>query len=108
MLAQRPALAAKIQLVFFDGEEAMEQFTDRDGLYGSRFFASELTKTKTATQFHAGILLDMIGDKSLGVTLPVDSPSDMAKNIFAAAEALKCRNQFTYFDQVRFTMITLH
>lgn len=98
VLSERPGLAAKIQLVFFDGEEAVETFTGRDGLYGSRYFASELTKTGMTTQFHGGILLDMIGDRSLGVTLPVDSPSDMAKNIFAAAEALKCRNQFTYFD----------
>jgi len=98
VIAQRPALAPKIQLVFFDGEEAVEQFTDRDGLYGSRYFANELAKTKSATQFRGGILLDMIGDKSLGVTLPIDSPSDMARDIFAAAEALGSRNQFTYFD----------
>lgn len=98
VLAERPALAAKIQLVFFDGEEAVETFTDTDGLYGSRYFANELTKTKTATQFRGGILLDMIGDKSLVVTLPTDSPADMARDIFATAEALNCRNQFTYFD----------
>ena len=98
VLAQRPALAAKIQLVFFDGEEAVEEFTDRDGLYGSRYFANELTKAKAASQFKGGILLDMIGDKALGITLPIDSPPDMAQNVFAAAEALNCRNKFTYFD----------
>ena len=98
VLAQRPALAAKMQLVFFDGEEAVEQFTDRDGLYGSRYFASELAKSKTATQFQGGILLDMVGDQSLGITLSIDSPPEMAQKIFAAAEALKCRSQFTYFS----------
>ena len=98
VLANRPALAAKIQLVFFDGEEAVETFSDRDGLYGSRYFATDLTKTKTAQQFRGGILLDMVGDTSLVITLPPDSPTDMTRNVFAAADALKCREHFTYFD----------
>jgi len=98
VIAQRPELAVKTQLVFFDGEEAVEEFTDTDGLYGSRHFASELTKTKMASRFRGGILLDMVGDSSLGITLPLDSPADLARDIFAAADALKCRNQFTYFD----------
>jgi hypothetical protein len=98
VLAQRPALAAKIELIFFDGEEAVEEFTDRDGIYGSRYFAAELTKTNTADQFRGGILFDMVGDKSLNVTMPMDSPPHLARGIFAAADALKCREHFTYFD----------
>ena len=103
VLAERPALASKIELVFFDGEEAVEEFTDRDGLYGSRHFANDLTNTKTAGQIRGGILLDMVGDRSLDITLPIDSPSEMARNIFAAAEALKCRDHFTYFDRGEIT-----
>jgi glutaminyl-peptide cyclotransferase len=99
VLAERPALASKIELVFFDGEEAVEEFTDTDGLYGSRYFANDLTKTKASGQFSGGILLDMVGDRSLDITLPVDSPSEMAGNIFASAEALKVRDHFTYFDR---------
>jgi glutaminyl-peptide cyclotransferase len=41
----------------------------------------------------------MVGDKSLGITLPADSPADMARDIFAAAEALKLRSSFTYLDR---------
>jgi Zn-dependent M28 family amino/carboxypeptidase len=99
VLADRPALAAKIELVFFDGEEAVEEFTDRDGLYGSRYFAGDLTKTKGAQQFRGGMLLDMVGDRSLGITLPLDSPAEMARDVFAAADALHCRDHFTYFDR---------
>jgi glutaminyl-peptide cyclotransferase len=98
VIGQRPELATKLQLVFFDGEEAVEEFTDTDGLYGSRHFAGELSKTKAASRFRGGILLDMVGDKSLGITLPLDSPADLARDIFAAADMLNCRNQFTYFD----------
>src|SRR5437763_434319 len=95
VLAINPALAAKVELVFFDGEEAFENFTATDGLYGSRHFASELREL--AKNFRGGILFDMIGDKSLQVTLSPDSPVDLARNIFAAAEALRHRTHFTYF-----------
>ena len=98
VLAQKPELAKKIELVFFDGEEAIESFTDTDGLYGSRYFARELERAGEAKKFQGGILLDMIGDRSLGITMPLDSPSDMARDIFATAEMLKCRDRFSYFD----------
>ena len=97
VLAKAPTVATKVELVFFDGEEAVEAFTDRDGLYGSRYFAKELAKTGAA-QFRGGILFDMVGDRSLNITLPPDSPADMARKILAAADALNCREHFTYFD----------
>jgi hypothetical protein len=98
VIGQHPDLARKIELVFFDGEEAFEQFSETDGLYGSRYFARQL-QSGGAKQFHGGLLFDMVGDRSLGVTLPADSPADMARDIFAAAEALKLRNYFTYLGR---------
>lgn len=96
VLALSPALAAKIELLFFDGEEAFENFTATDGLYGSRRFAQELRDSGKAKSLRGGILFDMIGDKSLDVTLPPDSPADLTRNIFAAADALGQRPHFTY------------
>jgi len=98
VIGQRPNLARKIELVFFDGEEAFENFSETDGLYGSRYFAKQL-QTDGAKQFRGGILFDMIGDRSLGITLPADSPAAMARDIFAAAEALKLRDYFSYLDR---------
>lgn len=95
VLAINPVLAAKIELVFFDGEEAFENFTATDGLFGSRHFASELRES--AKNFRGGILFDMIGDKSLQITLSPDSPIDLAHHIFAAADAVGQRAHFTYF-----------
>jgi glutaminyl-peptide cyclotransferase len=97
-IGQQPSLARKIELVFFDGEEAYEQFSQTDGLYGSRYFARQL-QSGGAKQFRGGLLFDMVGDRSLGITLPADSPADMTRDIFAAAEALKVRNHFTYLDR---------
>ena len=98
VLAQHPDLAAKIEFVFFDGEEAYESFSEKDGLYGSRYFARQLG-TSEAKQFRGGILFDMVGQRSLKITLPTDSPVEMARDIFAAAEALKLRSYFTYLDR---------
>ena len=99
VLARRPDLARKAELVFFDGEEAYEVFSETDGLYGSRYFAKQLAAHDRTKQFRGGILLDMVGDRSLTITLPPDSPAEMARDIFASAEALNLRKHFTYFDR---------
>src|SRR2546430_9341156 len=98
VIGQHPNLARKIELVFFDGEEAIEQFSQTDGLYGSRYFARQL-QSGGAKQFRGGLLFDMVGDRSLGITLPANSPVEIARDIFAAAAVLKVRNYFTYLGR---------
>jgi len=98
VLAMNRELAARVQLVFFDGEEAYVSFTERDGLYGSRHFAKQFAAEGKAKQIRGGILFDMVGDKSLTITLPPDSPREIASGIFAAAETLNARKHFTYFS----------
>ena len=99
VLALDPAMAQKIELVFFDGEEAVVQFTETDGLYGSRYYARQLRVSKRNEQFKFGILWDMIGKKNVTITLPLNSPSQLAKGIFDAADALKQRSHFTYLER---------
>jgi glutaminyl-peptide cyclotransferase len=94
VLALHPTLAGKVEVVFFDGEEAFEEFSDTDGDYGSRYFARQLGAEKA--KFRGGILFDMIGDRSLKVTVPLNSPPKLAQQVFAAADALKLRDYFTY------------
>jgi glutaminyl-peptide cyclotransferase len=54
-----------VWVVFFDGEEALQQWSPADSLYGSRYFVNSL-KAKTMTgQIKSMILLDMVGDKNL-------------------------------------------
>jgi glutaminyl-peptide cyclotransferase len=95
ILGRYPKLAAKVELVFFDGEEAFETFSDTDGLYGSRYFAKQC-EAKGTGQFRGAILFDMVGDRDLTITLPLDSPADMARDLFASASALNLRKYFTY------------
>ncbi len=99
VLTLAPALAVQVELVFFDGEEAIVQYDEKDGLYGSRHYASQLRASGRATQFKFGILWDMIGDKDFGITLSPDSPQELTRDILAAADALKLRDKFTYYDR---------
>ncbi len=99
VLALDPAFAAQIELVFFDGEEAVQQFTETDGLYGSRHYAAKLAEQNRARQFKLAVLWDMIGDKDLTITLPPDSPADLARGLFAAAETLHFRQYFSFLNR---------
>ena len=99
VLALDPALAAQIELVFFDGEEALQQFTETDGLYGSRHYAAQLRDSGRAAQFKFAVVWDMIGDRNLTVTLPLDSPKDLTQGLLSSAEALQRRGAFRIFDR---------
>jgi Zn-dependent M28 family amino/carboxypeptidase len=72
LLAFADALAGQkmrvqIWLVWTDLEEAINSFTGDDGLYGSRHLAQKLAAKGTSTRVRGFFLLDMIGDKQLGV-----------------------------------------
>lgn len=56
-----------LQLVFFDGEEAFEEWTDTDSLYGSRHLAELMDRTphppgsKETTLIQAVVRLCVLG-----------------------------------------------
>jgi glutaminyl-peptide cyclotransferase len=99
VLALDPGLAAQVELVFFDGEEALQQFTETDGLYGSRHYATQLRDSGRAAQFKLAVVWDMIGDRNLTVTLPLDSPKELTQGLLSSAEALQSRGAFRIFDR---------
>jgi hypothetical protein len=105
VLALDPALARRIELVFFDGEEAVVQYSQSngvltDGLYGSRYYAKDLAATGRNRQFRAGVLWDMIGNSKLNITLSPDSPAQLMQEIFAAADQLQSRSAFSISDRI--------
>lgn len=73
-LSERPAggVAADVSLmlIFFDGEEAFDQWTDTDSLYGSRHLVGRLPDIE---RIDALVLLDLIG-----------APTTTIPNYFAA------------------------
>ena len=56
-----------VWLVFFDGEEAIQQWSDTDSLYGSRHLAAKWDRDGTLKRIQAFLLVDMIGDKNLDI-----------------------------------------
>ncbi|MGJ8676917.1 MAG: M28 family peptidase [Akkermansiaceae bacterium] len=83
---EHPDLAKKLEIVFFDGEEAFNKdmsLETGDGLYGSRAYAIELYKRKPKPQF--GIILDMVGHKNLKIAVPADSPKELYDSMLRAA-----------------------
>ena len=101
VLATAPQFAEQCELVFFDGEEAILGFGSAelgpDGLVGSRHYARQIRAR--AQQYKFAIVWDMIGDKDLTVTLPSDTPKNLAGALFTAAEQLGVRRNFGYFGQ---------
>jgi glutaminyl-peptide cyclotransferase len=73
-------------LVWFDGEEARENWTARDSLYGSRQLATELAKDKRLPR--AMVLVDMIGDRDLGIRREAHSAGWLTDIIWEAAARL--------------------
>lgn len=62
-----------VWLVFFDGEEAIQQWTDSDSVYGSRHLAAKWQNDGTLKRIKAFLLVDMIGDKDLNIERDTNS-----------------------------------
>lgn len=86
VLAENPDVAERIELVFFDGEEARgPNITRNDGLYGSRHYASELLLVKESLRPEWGVLLDMVGDRDLNIRAAVQIPRSSIRELAEAS-----------------------
>lgn len=77
-------LPCSIRFYFFDGEECLYNYSDTDGLHGSRACVSMLKQSGEDKNCLGMILLDMIGDKELVITPPLNGD---AKLIDAAVKS---------------------
>ncbi len=90
-LAERPEQATRLELIFFDGEEALSEDMGPkpngifDGIYGSRAYATRWRNTAQKPSF--GILLDMVGHRDLSIKVPADSPPQLLAVMKKAATA---------------------
>lgn len=62
-LQSHPHLKHPLQIVFFDGEEAIQQWSPTDSLYGSRHLAHKWSQSfgDLSNRLHLMILLDLLG-----------------------------------------------
>jgi Zn-dependent M28 family amino/carboxypeptidase len=83
-----------VYVVFFDGEEAVNDWTETDSVYGSRHLAYKWKADGTLTRIKALINVDMIGDKSLGVLIEENSTASLRKLVWNAASELGYKAYF--------------
>ena len=77
-----------IELLFLDGEEAVVEWTGQDHTYGSRYYVEQLKKTNATKDVRAFILVDMIGDKDLGIRREQNSTDWLTDAIWSTARRL--------------------
>jgi glutaminyl-peptide cyclotransferase len=78
-----------IELVFFDGEEAMlPQWQGTDNTYGSRHYVEAARQAGTLGGLKAMILLDMVGDRSLDIRRETLSTAWLVDLVWASARRL--------------------
>ncbi|MFZ2655375.1 MAG: M28 family peptidase [Victivallales bacterium] len=78
-----------LRFVFLDGEECLVDYTERDGLAGSRRLASRLKDSGMMSNCRAVIIMDMVGDKDLNISIPANSTPELTEKALAAAEKRK-------------------
>ncbi|MBS1821776.1 MAG: M28 family peptidase [Acidobacteria bacterium] len=66
-LRAHPPEGYSVWLVFDDGEEAIQSWSDRDSLYGTRHLAAKWSQEGTLKKIKAFIVVDMIADKDLNI-----------------------------------------
>jgi glutaminyl-peptide cyclotransferase len=87
ILTNRPRVD-DIYVVFFDGEEAVREWTDTDSVYGSRHLARKWAEDGTNRRLKALINVDMTGDKDLDIVYEISSSPALRKLVWDAADSL--------------------
>jgi len=85
-----------VWLVFFDGEEAIQQWSASDSTYGSRHLAAKWGGNGTLGKIKAFVLADMIGDKDLDIQRETRSTGWL---IYLVRQAAKKYGDEHYFFQ---------
>lgn len=75
-----------VWLVFFDGEEAIQSWSETDSTYGSRHLAAKWGRDGTLGHIKAFLLADMIGDKDLDIQRETNSTAWLVALVTQAAK----------------------
>lgn len=86
VLAQAGPRSVTYRFLFLDGEEALNwEWKDSDNTYGSRHHAANLKQSGVAGRVRACVLLDMVGDKDLGLLRESFSDRRLTEIFFESA-----------------------
>ncbi len=85
-----------IYVAFFDGEEAVGEWSETDSRYGSRHLVSKWLADGTLPKIKALVNIDMIGDKNLDISNDANSSPQLRQMVAKIAESL---GDSQYFKQ---------
>lgn len=85
-----------VYLVWFDGEEAIAQWSETDGTYGSRHLADKWASDGTLAKLKALINVDMIGDRDLLLLNDENSTASLRQLVWGAAARLALGKHFSH------------
>jgi Zn-dependent M28 family amino/carboxypeptidase len=88
-----------VWLVFFDGEEAIDSWSDSDSTYGSRHLAARWGREGTLGKIKAFMLADMIGDKDLDIQRETQSTDWLVALVRQAAKNFNYERYFFKQDE---------
>ncbi len=77
-----------LEFIFFDGEEAVLEWTAADSVYGSRYDIDRRFENGTLRELQALVLVDMVGDKDLRVLRESASTEWLKSIIWGVAQSL--------------------
>lgn len=83
-----------LEFIFFDGEEAVVEWTDDDSVYGSRHDVDRRVRDKKLGDLKAMVLVDMIGDKNLNIRREGQSTRWLKDIIWSTAQSMGYGKEF--------------
>jgi glutaminyl-peptide cyclotransferase len=93
-ITQGLRLQNTLEFVFFDGEEAVVDWTDDDSVYGSKHDVERRSRAGTLSQLKAVILVDMIGDKDLNILRESQSTGWLTETIWSTGRSIGYNQEF--------------
>jgi Zn-dependent M28 family amino/carboxypeptidase len=76
----------EIDIVWLDGEEAFGEWSDTDGIYGSRHLAAKWASDGVLAKIRGLINVDMIGDRDLGIVQEENSTQALRNQVWQVAQ----------------------
>ncbi len=92
--AQKNRPGYSIWLVWLDGEEASQPWSETDSVYGAKLLADKWQKDGNAKKIKAFLLADMIGDKDLDIDRDQNSTPWLEDLVGEAAKRLGYQSHF--------------
>jgi glutaminyl-peptide cyclotransferase len=77
-----------VWIAFFDGEEAVRQWSDSDSRYGSREMAAKLAMSGDLPKIKAFLLADIVGSRTLRIKRETNSTPALTDLVWATAKRL--------------------